>query len=222
MNPIADHAQRIANLEAKVNNILQEGIVTKVREDVNLVDIEVRGVQLVKVPYLTWRTGDGKSYWLPDAGESGMLLCPDGQAGNAVFLPAPTTGANPAPLSDTSKFRMDFGNKLVIDVDNGLDSIVSGDAYGQFHVARVRNRDAKYELKNKSNPNTPDVTRTTDHDKIKDEVGIANIEITSAGVSIELSPTVKIDLALTGITITSPLVNVIGVLQVGGVPLIVP
>ena len=112
MNPLADFAQRIANLESKVSNILQEGIITKVRESDNLVDIEVRGVQMVKVPYLTWRTGDGKSYWLPDPGESGMLLCADGQAGNAVFLPMLNTSANPAPLDDTSKFRHGFRKQV--------------------------------------------------------------------------------------------------------------
>ena len=109
MNPLADFAQRIANLESKVSNMLQTGIVKAIRESDNLVDVEVRGVMLEKVPYLTWRAGsDGKSYWTPEVDESGMLLCPDGQAGNAVFLPALNTTANPAPESDVDIFKVRF------------------------------------------------------------------------------------------------------------------
>ena len=74
---------------------------------------------------------------------------------------------------------MDFGNKLVIDVDNGIDSIVSSDAFGAFHTSKIRNRDAKHELKN-----TDDVTRTTEHDKIKDEVETAHIEITASSIKV--------------------------------------
>ena len=226
MNPLADFAQRIANLESKVSNILQEGIITKVRESDNLVDIEVRGVQMVKVPYLTWRTGDGKSYWLPDPGESGMLLCADGQAGNAVFLPMLNTSANPAPLADTSKFRQDFGNKLVIDVDNGIDSIVSSDAFGVFHVAKIRNRDAKHELKN-----TDDVTRTTEHDKIKDEVETAHIEITASSIKVvvgltelEVSSTeIKGSIAGLGkILVNAALVNINGATFAAGTTNLAP
>ena len=118
MNPLADFAQRIANLESKVGNILQVGIVTNVRESDNLVDVEVRGMPFDKVPYLTWRAGsDGKSYWTPEVNESGMLLCPDGQAGNAVFLPALNTTANPAPESDVDIFKLDFGSGNEIKVD---------------------------------------------------------------------------------------------------------
>ena len=101
MNPIADHAQRIANLESKVNNILQEGIVKKIRADENLLDIEVKGIMLEKVPYLTMRAGsEGQSYWMPEMDESGLLLCPDGQAGNAIFLPALNTESNMPPVDE--------------------------------------------------------------------------------------------------------------------------
>ena len=50
----------------------------------------------------------------------------------------------------------------------------------------------------------------------------AKISISSTGLTIELSPTVKIALGATGVTITAPTTNVLGVFQVGGVPLMVP
>lgn len=124
MNTLADHAKRIAALEAKVNNVLQEGKVIAVRADDNLLDVEVRGVPLEKVPYLTWRAGpDGKSYWVPEVGESGLLLCPDGQAGNAVFLPALNTSRNEAPESDPNIIKFDFGNDREITIDGSKTEI---------------------------------------------------------------------------------------------------
>ena len=183
MNPLADFAQRIANLESKVSNMLQTGIVKAIRESDNLVDVEVRGVMLEKVPYLTWRAGsDGKSYWTPEVNESGMLLCPDGQAGNAVFLPALNTSVNPAAKDDVSKIQFDFGNGVVIEIDNGIDLL--GDM-----INTVRNRDGKYELKNTSN-----VKRTTEHDKIEDEVDGNTIKIDESETEIKRNNnTIKID-----------------------------
>lgn len=117
MNPIADHAKRIASLEAKVNNLQQEAIVTAVHQDKNLVDVEVRGVTLTNVPYMTWRAGGvGKTYWTPEVDESGLLLCPDGQVGNAIFAPGLNTTTNPAPLMDTTKFQMLFGTDVEINI----------------------------------------------------------------------------------------------------------
>ena len=119
MNPIADLAKRVAALEANQNNSIQAAIVTNVRESDNLVDVEVRGVPLDKVPYLTWRAGgDGKSYWTPEVDESGILLCAGGQAGNAYFLPGLNTVRNPAPESNSDIIKLDFGDGREITIDN--------------------------------------------------------------------------------------------------------
>ena len=118
MNLLANHAQRIAALEANQANSIQQGIVVAVREADNLLDIEVKGITLEKVPYHTLRAGsDGKSYWAPEVGESGTLLCSGGQAGNAVFIPGLNTVANPAPESDVDIFKLDFGSGNEIKVD---------------------------------------------------------------------------------------------------------
>ena len=59
--------------------------------------------------------------------------------------------------------------------------------------------------------------------KIEDKTGTAKLTLQRSGTAkIEASPAVKIELSATGVVITAPIVNVIGVLQVGGVPLMVP
>ena len=118
MNILANLAKRVAELEANQSNMIQNGIVVAVHESENLLDIEVRGVTLEKVPYHTERAGgDGKSYWVPEVGESGTLLCAGGQVGNAVFIPGLNTTTNPAPESDVDIFKLDFGNGNEITVD---------------------------------------------------------------------------------------------------------
>ena len=58
MNLLAQLTQRIAALEARIENILQYAKVTAVDEAKNLVDVEVRGVPLTAVPYFTMRAGE--------------------------------------------------------------------------------------------------------------------------------------------------------------------
>ena len=53
MNLLAQLTQRIADLEARLENILQIAKVIAVNEADNLLDVSVRGVQLGRVPYLT-------------------------------------------------------------------------------------------------------------------------------------------------------------------------
>ena len=119
MNPIAALTKRVAANEAAIANLQQDGIVTAVHESENLVDVEVRGIPLEKVPYLTWRAGgDGKSYWVPEVGESGIVFCAGGQAGNARFLPGLNTTRNPAPESDPDVVILDFGDGRKITIDN--------------------------------------------------------------------------------------------------------
>ena len=177
-NAITDIYERLTALESQVTNLLLDATVTKVHADKNLVDVDVNGLPLEELPYLTQRAGDGKTYWMPSVGESGMLLVPSGDVGNARFLPAQTTNANPAPEKDAQKYVREWkvGAKETFD--------------GRKSTHELLVQDAK---------------RKTTPTLIEDSLGAIKIEITPFGVKI-----------------TAPIVNVVGILQVGGVPLIVP
>ena len=130
MNVLADFAKRLAAVEAKVNNIAQEAVVVAVHPDENLLDIEVGGVVLEKVPFQTGRAAAiAKTYWLPEVGESGLLVCPGGNPGNALFMPAVNTAENPAPASDANQILIEAeGQGLKIDLGDGTELVISQEA----------------------------------------------------------------------------------------------
>ena len=101
MSFLADLTARVADLEARLQNILQIAKVKVVHDTENLLDVEVRGVMLEKVPWLTQRAGsNGQVYWVPEFNEVGLLLSPSGDVGNSVFLPALFYDTIPAPEMD--------------------------------------------------------------------------------------------------------------------------
>ena len=103
MKTLAELTLRVADLETRLENMLQLAKVLKVDDATNLLDIEIRGVELRGVPYLTWRAGEnGKTYWVPEVGEVGLLLSPAGDVGNAVFLPALNYKDAETPESDSN------------------------------------------------------------------------------------------------------------------------
>lgn len=121
MDVLANHAKRIAALEAAQGQIVQEAIVNKIHAEDNLVDVEVRGETLEKVPYQTLRAGPvGKTYWAPEEGESGLLFCPGGDVGNAVFQPAINTEDNPPPDDAEGKLVVDVGEDGTIVLKIGM------------------------------------------------------------------------------------------------------
>ena len=197
MNILADHDARISDLESKVNTLVLDAIVVKVHEDDNLVDVEVMDVELENVPYLTQRAGaDGKTYWVPEVGESGLLLSPGGNIGTARFMPAVNTKDNASLEKNKNIVIRQWKSQMEekFDGDNNRHSLTLG-------------------------PNTKRETEAAG--KIKDSVGATALTLETlkatlahAGVKIEVTPL--------GVVITAPIVNIVGILQVGGVPLIVP
>ena len=215
MKTLADLILRVADLEARLENILQLAKVLKVDDATNLLDIEIRGVELKGVPYLTWRAGEnGKTYWVPEIGEVGLLLSPAGDVGNAVFLPALNYQDAEAPESDSNIMLRIFKDG-VKEEWNGNDDI---------HLLSVGGRATRKTEK------AGKIEDKTDTARLALEAGSAKLEatttakisISSTALTIELSPAVKIALGPTGVTITAPTTNVLGVFQVGGVPLMVP
>ena len=215
MKTLAELTLRVADLETRLENMLQLAKVLKVDDATNLLDIEIRGVELRGVPYLTWRAGEnGKTYWVPEVGEVGLLLSPAGDVGNAVFLPALNYKDAETPESDSNIMLRVFKDG-VKEEWNGNDDI---------HLLSVG---SGAERKTEKAGKIEDKTGTA---KLALESGqaelagtpAAKISISGTAVSIELSPAVKIALGPAGVTITAPTTNVLGVFQVGGVPLMVP
>ena len=160
MQTLADFAKRLAALEAIVNNLEQVGIVTAVHAEENLLDIEVRGVVLAKVPYMQMRAGtDGKTYWVPEVGESGIVFCPGGNVGNAIFLAGLNTEANPAPDSDPKVMHRIFEPNIFEKYDGNKNE----------HLLSIEG----------------DPTRTTNPDKIEDKLGTSVNKIDNTETEIK-------------------------------------
>ena len=175
-NPFAHLTARIAALETQLQNVLQIAKVTVVDDTTNLLDLEVRGVPLTGVPFLTTRAGTmGQTYWLPEVGELGMLLSPGGDVANCVFLPAMFYDTVPAPENDANIMRRRFTN-----------------------VAEEKwsHDDNRHVLQLDSN-----AKRQTDQEpaKIEDNAGQSKVTLDSAGsATIAASPTAKLEIQQSG------------------------
>ena len=205
---------RIAHLETRLENMLQLAKVLKVDDAKNLLDVEIRDMELKGVPYLTRRAGEnGKTYWVPEVGEVGLLLSPAGDVGNAVFLPSLNYKDAEAPESDSNIMLRIFRDGVEEKYDGNDDTYM----LGVGRATRTTKKDGKIE----DATGTSKLTLETSSATLTGSK-TAKISISATGISIELSPAVKIALGPTGVTITAPTTNVLGVFQVGGVPLMVP
>lgn len=151
MSFLADLTARVADLEARLQNILQIAKVKVVHDTENLLDVEVRGVMLEKVPWLTQRAGpNGQVYWVPEFNEVGLLLSPSGDVGNSVFLPALFYDDIPAPEADQNIMRRlftdDAEEKWNFNDDEYLLRI-GGDATRQTNKDPAKIEDAAHDSK---------------------------------------------------------------------------
>ena len=200
MKQVADNTRRIADLERRLEMMQQLAKVSSIDESNHRVDVKIRDLELKGLPFLTWRAGsEAKTYWVPEVGELGLLMCPAGDVGNAFFMPALFYTDSEAPESNKNIMLRIFSD--------GVEEKWDGD-------------DNEYVLRVGSGTERK-VEKTSG--KIEDKTGTAKLTLQRSGTAkIEASPAVKIELSATGVVITAPIVNVIGVLQVGGVPLMVP
>ena len=199
MKQVAENTRRIADLESRLGNMQQLAKVTKVDEGKNLLDVQVRSIELKGIPYLTWRAGNtAKTYSVPEVGEVGVLMCPAGDVGNAMFMPAMFYKDSEAPEKDKNIMLRIFSDGVEEKWDGNDDTYV-------LRIGAGTER------------------KTEKTGKIEDKTGTAKLTLQRAGTAkIEASSAVKIELGPTGVVITAPIVNIIGILQVGGVPLMVP
>ena len=174
-NALAHLTQRIANLENRLQNILQIAKVMEVDAATNLLTIEIRGVPLTSVPYLTMRAGTiGKTYWVPEVDELGVLLSPGGDVGNAIFLPALNYSTAPAPEMDVNIVSRIFADTVKEDW-NGND---------ESHLLSIGG----------------DATRQTDKDpaKIEDTAHDSKLTLEEGTAKLEASSSAKLEIQQSG------------------------
>ena len=88
MKTLAELTLRVADLETRLENMLQLAKVLKVDDATNLLDIEIRGVELKGVPYLTWRAGRKRKDLLGAGGRrSRVTVIPRGGCWECGFPP---------------------------------------------------------------------------------------------------------------------------------------
>ena len=191
-NVLAHLTARVAALESAKANMLQLAKVKEVHDATNLLNVEVRGVLLTNVPFLTMRAGpSGQTYWLPELNELGMLLSPGGDVANAVFLPAMFYEGVPAPENDRNIMRRLFTN----------DADEKWDFNDDEHVLRI-GEDAD----RKTNKNPAKIEDRAKESKLTLEEGTAKLEASSTAKleiqqsgNAELSATVMGKLVLSAI-----------------------
>ena len=142
-NFLARLTARVAILESKLNSMLRLCVVSAVNGDT--VDIELFGQTLKEIPFLTWRAGTkGKTWWVPEVGESGLLLSPNGDVGNAVFLPGLFTDANLVPSTDINKMIRQFVDGSQEEYDDNDDTYmlsIGGDAARKVEKSPAKIKD---------------------------------------------------------------------------------
>ena len=216
MESYAKLTARVAKLESNQQNMMLYAKVKRVDEANNLLDVEVKGLELKGVPYFTRRAGgDGKTYWVPEVDEVGMLFSPGGDVGNAVFMPSLNYDDRESPENDKNIMLRIFGT----DVEEKWDG---NDNMYVLSVGSGTERKTEKAGKIEDKTGTAKLTLERAGSAKLEASPTVKVSLTTTSAKIEASPLVKIELGPTGVIITSPIVNVIGILQVGGVPLIVP
>lgn len=197
METLANITARLAKCEAQIANLQQYAKVIAVDAENNLVDVEVRGVELKGIPIQTQRAGtDGKTFWMPEVDEVGLLLSPGGDVGNAVFFPAINYDDNPAPRDNANIMLRQFDGEAWEEYNRDDDTHllrISGDT-----EIKTERTPGKIEAKTsntkltllQSNEATLQLSPTT------------KAKITPTSIVIELSPTVKIEMTPTSIRLT--------------------
>ena len=197
MKNLAKLTARVADLERRLETMQQLAKVSSIDEANHRVDVKIRNLELKGLPFLTWRAGsEAKTYWVPEVGELGLLMCPAGDVGNALFMPALFYADSEAPEQDKNIMLRIFSDGVEEKWDGNDDT----------YVLRIGSGTERK------------VEKTSG--KIEDKTGTAKLTLERAGTAkIEASPAVKIELTATGMVITAPEVNIVAAtLKWNGVP----
>lgn len=217
-NPLSDIWYEIELLKTQLNNLIRPATVTYVyrrlgeagfqddRDDgkhIGFVDVVSGKIELWQIPVYTPHNEKDSVLWLPTEGEDGNIFCPSGDLANAFFISTIPTKEQPipeptTPSTETIKINLRQGNVIELVLKDDLGSLTN--EVNQF----------TFEIE----------PRLQSFVKIKH--GLSSVEITPTGLKVEFNPLVKMEMSPTGIIFTAPTVNVIGVLQVAGIPLMIP
>ena len=106
---------RVAELERKLGNIIRIATV----EELNGDRVKVKDGNLVTgfLPWVTRRAGKDRDWWAPEPGEQVVLLCPSGNPGLGVVLPALYQDSYPAPADVPTVRRWIFSDGAAIEYD---------------------------------------------------------------------------------------------------------
>lgn len=136
-----DLAFRVSELERRLVNLLRRGVIAET--DPANARARVRSGELLTawLPWITTRAGGDRSWWAPEPGEAVMLLCPEGEPGLGVILPALYSTGAPAPAASADIHRTVHGDGSSVTVDRAAKRVVidlPGDlvirAGGTIHV----------------------------------------------------------------------------------------
>ena len=248
-------SERLAKCEAQIANLQQYAKVIRIHEDANLVDVVARDTELTNIPYVTGRAGSiGKTFWMPEVNEVGLLLSPGGDVGNAIFMPALNYNGRPAPRNDkdimlrqfdpeareewngdndTHTLRISGDTEIKIERSPGKIEAKAGSAKATLHepdsASLEYTTNTKTTLTSSQHESKAGNAKLTLNDSPKVTLqtsGLVKTEMTSAehrsqagihkiiiqqsgDIIIEYSPTNKITLGASGISIICPDINIL-------------
>lgn len=102
------HADHFADLSRRLESLIRLGTVAEVDHAAARVRVRSGGLLTTWLPWLTHRAGDTRSWCPPTVGEQVLLLCPSGEPGAGIVLPAIYADARPAPDTSASTHVVTF------------------------------------------------------------------------------------------------------------------
>lgn len=188
------------------------------------VDVEFENAPLKRIPFLTMRHGEDKTFWLPSVGEIGLIFSPSGDLANAFFVPGAVYKDFPAHIPEGLSFYLSkrvFRDGQVEEINTEDDEDAHSYKYTTGNSERFVNRkkieDKKGTSLNKIDDDETLLERTEGSIKIDgSEIEIARtagkVEIKVGTTRLEISSTsIKGFIAGIGkLSVTATTVNVGG------------
>ena len=165
---IAILREELADIKRRLHGQVRLGKVTAVDVKEDRVTCISEGITQPDIPYLTFRAGEDKTYWLPSVGEVGLLVALSGEPANAFFMPGFFYTDMPAPENNENVALRVFRDGI----EERIDTEAHSHTLKINTVKRVTNR-SKVEDTVGSNK------RLADTGKIQDVVATNMTELTA-------------------------------------------
>ncbi len=106
-----------AEMERRSGDLLRYATVDSVDLDAAKVVVALGEKRLGPLDWFMPRSGETTVWSPPSVGEQGLLLCPEGDARGAVFLPGVRSSRHAVPTGDARALVLTFGDGARIDYD---------------------------------------------------------------------------------------------------------